>query len=124
MNHCTPIRSSVCVTLWTVPTFFYRGGRTNRRTTSVNNWDGSDRRMCHTFDLVAKATHYLFEASVLDVELLGVDKVKQLAVLLPEYKKGKTNPCGEAEKLSKSDCFPQRFSERLEIFISFSAFSG
>lgn len=43
---------------------------------------------CVTF---AKATHYLFEASVLDVELLGVDKVKQLAVLLPDEKKGETN---------------------------------
>lgn len=32
---------------------------------------------------------YLFEASVLDVELLGVNKVKQLAVLLPEGKKGR-----------------------------------
>lgn len=27
---------------------------------------------------------YLFESSVLDVELLGVDKVKQFAILLSE----------------------------------------
>lgn len=46
---------------------------------------------CVTLALVPKEMHYLFEASVLDVELLGVDKIKQFAVLLPEQKKGKTN---------------------------------
>lgn len=47
---------------------------------------------------------YLFEASVLDVELLGVNKVKQLAVLLPEGKKGRKLKrfCGVKENVCRA----------------------
>ena len=45
--------------------------------------------------LLPSTPRYLFQPSVFDVELLGVDEVEQLAVLLPE-RKGARYPMGRS----------------------------
>ena len=60
-----------------------------RRATSINIWDRSLTKLkslLTNWEMFARQTSYLFEASVLDVELLGVDEVEQFAVLLSKEK--------------------------------------
>lgn len=77
----------------TIPTFFYRGTRTDTQEKGNKHeylgWKSDKtyvKSLLANWEMLDCQKSYLFEPSVLDVELLGINEVKQFAVLFSEGK--------------------------------------